>query len=207
MDDQLILSVLSKLGPDYSVFVSTFYSTKSALGATWKMPSLDSFVTDLTREQDKLIQMGALKSSKPEALIAGNGKPQASMNNKEKKQTKKDKEKKKEQKIESSKNNTITSSNNGKPKREKVKCAYCKKNGHDEHKCMKKQIDHLSHLLEKNNIGVPDSIKQSSSSQDSSKGKDTKDKGKGKALVAVASSSSSPSWVIDSGASHHMGSS
>eukprot|EP01018_Ginkgo_biloba_P009030 Gb_37314 [translate_table: standard] len=63
---------------------------------------------------------------------------------------------------------------------------------------MKKKIDHLSHLLEKNNIGVPDSIKQSSSSQDSSKVKDTKDKGKGKALVAVASSSSTPSWVIDS---------
>ena len=54
-DDQLVLSVLSKLGPDYLVFVSTFYSTKSALGATWKMPSLDSFVADLTWEQDKLI--------------------------------------------------------------------------------------------------------------------------------------------------------
>eukprot|EP01018_Ginkgo_biloba_P018443 Gb_38176 [translate_table: standard] len=72
---------------------------------------------------------------------------------------------------------------------------------------MKKQIDHLSHLLEKNNIGVPDSIKQSSSRQDSSKAKDKKDKGKGKVLVAVASSSSTPSWVIDLGASHHMGSS
>ena len=95
------------------------------------MPSLDGFVADFTRDQDKLIQMGALKSSKPQALIAGNGKPKASTNNKEKKQNKKDKEKRKEQKNESSKNNTKTSSNNGKPKREKVKCAYCKKNGHD----------------------------------------------------------------------------
>eukprot|EP01018_Ginkgo_biloba_P001502 Gb_17811 [translate_table: standard] len=43
--------------------------------------------------------------------------------------------------------------------------------------------------------------------QDSSKAKDKKDKGKAKALVAVASSPSTPSWVIDSGASHHMGSS
>lgn len=72
---------------------------------------------------------------------------------------------------------------------------------------MKKQIDHLSHLLKKNNIGVPDSIKQSSLSQDYSKEKDKQDKGKGKALVLIASSSSTPSWVIDSGASHHMGSS
>ena len=27
-DDQLVLAILSKLGPDYSVFVSTFYATK-----------------------------------------------------------------------------------------------------------------------------------------------------------------------------------
>ena len=39
--------MISKLGPNYLVFVSTFYSTKSSLGATWKIPSLDSFVADL----------------------------------------------------------------------------------------------------------------------------------------------------------------
>lgn len=47
-DKQLILSILSKLGPNYSVFVSTFYATKSALGSNYKMPSLDEFAAELT---------------------------------------------------------------------------------------------------------------------------------------------------------------
>src|SRR5713101_7722558 len=38
-DDQLVLAILSKLGPDYSMFVSTFYATKLTARA-WKMPSL-----------------------------------------------------------------------------------------------------------------------------------------------------------------------
>ena len=38
-DDQLILSILSKLGADYLVFVSTFHAGKlTTLG--WKMPTL-----------------------------------------------------------------------------------------------------------------------------------------------------------------------
>lgn len=49
-DSQLILSILSKLGPNYSVFVSTFYATKSVLGTSFKMPSLDDFAKELTQE-------------------------------------------------------------------------------------------------------------------------------------------------------------
>lgn len=64
-------------------------------------------------------------------------------------------------------------------------CSYYKKLNHDEHKFLKRQIDHLSHLLEKNNIKVLDSIR-SSSSQESSKDV-SKGKGKGKALVFIAS--------------------
>lgn len=40
----------------------------------------------------------------------------------------------------------------GKPKSKKVKCVYCNKLRHDEHKYMKKQLDHLSHLLYKKKI-------------------------------------------------------
>ena len=61
--DQLILSILSKLGPDYSVFVSTFHATRLVV-PKWKMPSLNSFLDSLTKEQDKLIHMGVLNSSK-----------------------------------------------------------------------------------------------------------------------------------------------
>ena len=36
-DDQLILAILSKLGADYSVFVSTFHSVKLST-PNWKIP-------------------------------------------------------------------------------------------------------------------------------------------------------------------------
>ena len=36
-DEQLILSILSKLGPDYSIFVSKFYSTMDAFGSAYKL--------------------------------------------------------------------------------------------------------------------------------------------------------------------------
>ena len=49
-DSQLILSILSKLCPEYSIFVSTFYATKFTLGDTWTMPSFDCFSSQLIRE-------------------------------------------------------------------------------------------------------------------------------------------------------------
>jgi hypothetical protein len=73
IEEQLILSILSKLGPQYSMFVSSFYTTKLAMGTTWKMPSLDAFVVTLTQEQDKLVHMGALKSSKAHSLATNEG--------------------------------------------------------------------------------------------------------------------------------------
>ena len=61
--DQLILSILSKLGLEYSVLVSTFHATRFSI-SNWKMTSLSTFFDSLTKEKDKLIQMGALRSSK-----------------------------------------------------------------------------------------------------------------------------------------------
>ena len=58
-----LFSILSKLGPEYSVFVSTFHATRLVI-SNWKMLSLCTFFDSLTKEQDKLIQMGALRSSK-----------------------------------------------------------------------------------------------------------------------------------------------
>src|SRR5713101_723282 len=42
-DDQLILTILSKLGADYLVFVSTFRAVKLTT-PKWKMPTLDAFI-------------------------------------------------------------------------------------------------------------------------------------------------------------------
>ena len=69
-DEQMVLTILSKLGPDYSVFVSTFYATKLTARA-WKMPSLIDFMESLTQEQDKLVMMGTIKTSKDQYLVAG----------------------------------------------------------------------------------------------------------------------------------------
>ena len=42
-DDQLILSILSKLSADYSVFVSTFQSVRITT-PNWNIPTLDDFI-------------------------------------------------------------------------------------------------------------------------------------------------------------------
>ena len=53
-DYQLILSILSKLGADYLVFVSTFHvGNLTTLG--WNMPTLNAFIESLTNEHDKLV--------------------------------------------------------------------------------------------------------------------------------------------------------
>ena len=67
--NQLILSILSKLGLEYVLFVSTFHIVKFTLGATWKMPTLDQFIESLTHEQDKLIKMGIIKGPNAHALV------------------------------------------------------------------------------------------------------------------------------------------
>ena len=62
-NDQLVLSILSKLCPNYSFFVSTFHATRLVV-PKWKMPSLNSFLDSLTKEKDKLIHMGVLNYPK-----------------------------------------------------------------------------------------------------------------------------------------------
>ena len=68
MDDQMVLAIVSNLGPDYSVF--TFYATKLTARA-WKMPSLADFMESLTQEQHKLVMLGTIKPSKDQYLVAG----------------------------------------------------------------------------------------------------------------------------------------
>jgi hypothetical protein len=64
----MVLSILSKLAPEFLVFVSTFHSVKFYSGATWKMPSLKEFIESLTQDQTKLINMGNIKGPKAHAL-------------------------------------------------------------------------------------------------------------------------------------------
>ena len=66
--EQIVLSILRNIRLEYSVFVSTFHSRRASI-PNWKFPSLDSFVESLIQEQDKLVQMGVIQTSKNQALL------------------------------------------------------------------------------------------------------------------------------------------
>jgi hypothetical protein len=57
-----IYLILSKLGSAYSMFISTFYAMREALGKAYQKPILESFCDSLIREEDKLIQLGVINT-------------------------------------------------------------------------------------------------------------------------------------------------
>jgi hypothetical protein len=67
-EKQMVLTIISKIGHEFSMFVSTFHSVKFTSGAMWKMPSLEEFIESLTQEYTKLINMGKMKGPKAHAL-------------------------------------------------------------------------------------------------------------------------------------------
>ena len=119
-DDQLVLAILSNLGPNYSVFVSTFYA-KKLTAQTWKMPSLAYFMESLTQEQDKLVMMGTIKPSKYQDLIAGDSRVDSKSKKKAKKPPEQKRDKNKFSEPQGSKKNYQKKKNKG----EMSKCAYC----------------------------------------------------------------------------------
>ena len=70
----------------------------------------------------------------------------------------------------------MNSNKKGGTNKEKKKCAYCKKLGHEEHECYHKKIDELTNVMKKHNVPLPNAYKEKGSSLDS--------KGKGQALMA-----------------------
>jgi hypothetical protein len=72
-EKQMVLTILSKLGPKFSMFKPTFHSVKFTSRSTWKMPSLKDFIESLKQEQTKLINMGKIKGRKAHALIVQDG--------------------------------------------------------------------------------------------------------------------------------------
>src|SRR5713226_7064230 len=76
------------------------------------------------------------------------------------------------------------------------KCTYYSKGNHSESSYMKKKIDMLTQILEKNGISLPGSSKKREG------GSNSEDRERVHALVA--GTSSSPSFIIDSRASRHM---
>jgi len=62
-EEHCIYIILSKLGSAYSVFVSTFYTMREALGKAYKKPTLESFCDAFIREQYKLVQIGVINTA------------------------------------------------------------------------------------------------------------------------------------------------
>ena len=103
------------------------------------MPPLNDFIAALTQEKDKLVQMGAIKHSKNQALAATDA-PNSSGKDK-KKGTGKFPESKKERFAQYSEN---SSEPKGKKKKERTLCIYYSKFFHPEENCMRKTIDEMA---------------------------------------------------------------
>jgi hypothetical protein len=71
-EERCIYLILSNLGSAYSVFVSTFYAIREALGKDYEKPTLESFCVSLIREEDKLVQLGVINTAgtSNKALVA-----------------------------------------------------------------------------------------------------------------------------------------
>ena len=121
------------------------------------MPNFVEFMESLTQEQDKFVMMGTIKPSKGQSLVAGDLK----VDSKRKKKAKKPPEQKRDKKQSPEEPQGFEKNyQKKKNKGEMSKCAYCNKGNHTESSCMKKQIDMLTQLLEKNGISLPDSSKK-----------------------------------------------
>ena len=137
-----MLSILSKLGFEYYVFVSTFHSGRASI-PNWKMTSLDGFSESLIQEQDKLVQMGVLQTSKNQALLMSDStNAQAKGKHKGKEPKASDSKPKENQEYFEG-----ASGSNKKKKFEKARCPYYMRGFHPESQCMKKKINQVSALL------------------------------------------------------------
>eukprot|EP00253_Pinus_taeda_P034319 PITA_34319 len=192
-EDQLILSILLKLGPEYSVFVSSFQASKLTQ-EKWKMHPLNEFIAALTQEQAKLVQMGAIKHSKNQALAATDA-PKSSGRDKQKGKGKFN-ESKKERPVQYSESSSLPK---GKKNKERTLCIYCSKGFHPEENCMRKTIDKMAKKLQQYNLTVPENANK----KDDNRAADGRGRARdGNALMAITSTPSS--WILDSSASNHM---
>ena len=90
------------------------------------MPPLGNFMESLTQEQDKLVKMGTIKSSKDQDLTTGVSNP---TKGKKKSKYLKQQENKKQGKLKYSDGVSNPSKDKEKKKKEKKKCIYVTKGG------------------------------------------------------------------------------
>jgi hypothetical protein len=194
-EKQMVLAILSNIGPEFFIFVSTFHIFIFAYGDTWKMPSLEDFIESLTQEQTKLINMGEIKGPRAQALTVHDGR--------HKYQKSKDKDKQKSHAHMKKEGYTKPFTDASGSKREKgrkgEKCTYYHKGFHLESACMKKKIDLMSQILQQNNLG--DRIPKGAEKK---KPKDMNSKKGNSSHALISINSSLDACIVDPGASHHM---
>ncbi|KAH9296967.1 hypothetical protein KI387_028649, partial [Taxus chinensis] len=185
-DEECVYLILSELRGPFQILASTFFSSKDALGDTFKMPNLETFCERLTMEESKLSHLESSTSQK--ALAAYNPKVKGKPNSKTKSTP------------YPSQNAPKPKENNSKPKESSQSknnssrsCSFCGGSNHEEHRCYKR-MQALEDAVKKHKIYI--STPPPSNQH-------------GKALNVVRRSQSPlvDSWVIDSCASHHMTSS
>jgi hypothetical protein len=187
-EKQMVLTILSKLGPELFVFISTFHSIRLSSRATWKMPSLEDFIESLTQEQTKLINMGTIKGPRVHALTVHDVSHKY-QKSKYKYKWKAHAHSKKEGYI---KPFTDASRSKGEKGRKGEKCMHCHKGFHLESTCMKKKIDLMSQILQQNNLGdrIPEGAKKK-------KPEDLNSKKRNSSHALIAINSSSDAWIVD----------
>eukprot|EP00253_Pinus_taeda_P028273 PITA_28273 len=206
-DSALINCILTKLGPAYSVFVSTFHSTREAFisqGHDYKPPSFDAFFDSLIREQEKLLHLGLPNpgNSSKKALTA---QQQLNSKNPKKSYPKKNGPKPNKGPKQFQPQNEKSFHHNDKATKNKGKktdkhCNFCNRDGHLESKCFKK-MEALEAAMRKHNIHLEHSSNSSLGMALSACGYQASRSGY---ALNVSSSSHSHEWPIDSRASYHM---
>jgi hypothetical protein len=185
---------LEKLHPYYVSFVSSFHLNRFTSGFTWKIPTLDHFIEALTHEKYNLINMGIIKGSNAHRVSMH--KSSSACNPKTKKKGR--------GKVHVDPNNEgyskpfddSSGSKGRKGKKGKTKFGYCNRGYHPESTCMKKDIDQITQIFQKNNLGdhIPEASKKKPEYQSK--------RGNSHALISI--NFSHDAWILYSSASHHM---
>jgi hypothetical protein len=125
-EKKLILTILSKLGPKYVVYVSNFHSGRCLLGANWKMPTIS---------KTKHIHMGLMKDPKEHALTMHDVKGSSNHKSKKKRNELLHPKSKKEgysKPFKDSPSSKYSSNSKGKKKNKGKQFTYCNKTNHEE---------------------------------------------------------------------------
>jgi len=119
------------------------------------MPPLNDFIIALTQEKVNLVQMGVIKHSKNQALVATDAPKRSGRD----KKTGKGKfnESKKERPVQSSESSYFPK---GKNKKEITLCSYYSKDFHPKENCTRKIIDEMAKQLQQHNLTVPENAKK-----------------------------------------------